>query len=60
MPDGFMDDIGDMAFCSRCWWRARALAMALFSIAPAPTKEEEEASGGFLAIPRTPIAVELG
>lgn len=34
--------------------------MALFSIAPAPINEDEEASGGFLAIPNTPIAVELG
>jgi hypothetical protein len=32
--------------------------MALFSIAPAPVKEE--VADGFLAIPSTPNAVELG
>lgn len=56
-PPGGMT--GGVAFCIRCWCSARALAMALFSIAPAPTNEDE-LIGGFLAIPNTPNAVEFG
>lgn len=52
---------GDMPFCIRCWCSARALAMMLFSTEALllPAKLEDVCTGR-LAMPKTPIAVELG